>query len=177
MKAFCEVPGCKACPLFAGVIALLLLAICLEDCGILWRFPVPAHKCTARQGAILVNADDCIGFQRVIDSSERELVPLLPALAQRLSTVQVYISERSDGGSFEVATIREDGGYGLVRVASISNCGQITLAAPNFTNDAVPHELAHIGQCPFIDYGHVTWADAGLWDAVQAAKWGAWVKP
>lgn len=58
------------------------------------------------------------------------------------------------------------------RVAGLTWCDYATmeLGDSKWAENAYWHEVAHIAQCPYQDGTHETWAELGVWQALEGLR-------
>jgi hypothetical protein len=135
----------------------LLSVFAFISCDVVKR---PACRTECGMGVFHVQQDDCDELSKYEREAVKELTFVEPKLCERLSHFQALIWQ-TDGGSWV-------DGYG-VRVAGLTYCDLLTieLGTKDWDKSAYFHEVAHVAQCPFQDYGHTGWVDAGITDALH----------
>lgn len=141
-----------------GRYALILL---LFGCEV-----TPAPNCHTHCGMAVygVGPRECLRLQPFEDEGVEEFAYLYPALCERLGTVGMRVW-KVDGGSWNSP-------HGQVSGLTYCDLATVEVANTNWWGNAYWHEMAHVAQCPFQDYGHETWPDAGIWASLDRLKKG-----
>lgn len=105
-----------------------------------------------------VAPEECDRLNPVEEVAVAKFSYLYPQLCDRMSSASLRVYH-VDGGWVHQGQ----------RVAGLTWCDLelVEVAGTDWRSNAYMHEMAHVAQCPFQDYAHATWADAGIWAAIQ----------
>lgn len=106
---------------------------------------------------------DCAGLNQAEAEAVSALSYLYSGLCQRLGGLTLWVWRTSDG-TFVDAWGRRVAGLAWCDLASIE------LGSDDWVHGAYAHEVAHIAQCPFQDGSHATWAELGVWEALEGLR-------
>lgn len=120
----------------------------------------PACRTECGMGVFNVSPDVCAELSKYEREAVKELTFVEPSLCERLGYFNALIWA-TDGGVWTDSRGRN--------VAGLTYCDLLTieLGTTDWDKSAYYHEVAHIAQCPYQDYGHAGWVDAGITDALH----------
>jgi hypothetical protein len=129
-----------------------------------------AHEpnCVTREGTELFGeTPDCPELEVAISAGVRELGPLLPRLSFRIGHLRVAVHPEEFFYVPCSITGRE------CQVPAATWCPEGKPDEPIIElgrawRDGLPHELAHAGECPTLNYLHEGWKD--IWPAIERAR-------
>lgn len=134
---------------------LALIALLLSSCH------VAKPDCHTKCGMAVfgVSAQECARLNAFEGDAIVRLEYLYPRLCERFGTVGLRVWDVK-GGSWTAPNGQ--------KVAGLTYCDLATVevAGTDWHLNAYMHEMAHVAQCPFQDYAHETWGDAGIFAAL-----------